>query len=294
MDNPNPVGVNTVPAIPPMAAVPNAAAVIDIPTAATEAPPPQPLLLPPLAVGLPTAAVTTTAATTAAATTTTPLHDPAKPPLPSISFDAIYSELHAYQTTNGSLTIPASHPALARITDILTGAGIEKIASRRWDDQLDNLRSYRARHGNCDVPPSHPTLGRWAGEQRAYYKERELGRTSPLTDDRYERLKGLSLAVNLWDKRLEELRAYKDEHGHTDVPLEYPRLGVWVLNQRDAYHFEREDFPQVRVDALDAIGFDWNRWGRNRLKTREDQWEAQFNKLLEYIKENGTKFRTYY
>lgn len=71
------------------------------------------------------------------------------------------------------------------------------------------------------------------------------------------------------------------------MPLEYPGLGVWVLNQRDAYHFDREEFPQGRVDALDALGFNWNRWGRNRLKIREDQWDAQFNKLLEYIKEHG-------
>ena len=137
------------------------------------------------------------------------------------------------------------------------------------------------------MPLSHPTLGKWVSEQREYYKLHEQQKPNPLTPSRFEQLRSLGLTVNRWEKRLEELRAYKAEHDHCDVPLEYPQLGFWVLNQRDTYHFEREDMPQDRIDALEALGFNWNRWGRNRLKIREDAWDVQFNKLVEFIKANG-------
>ncbi|KAL7540742.1 hypothetical protein ACHAXR_010356 [Thalassiosira sp. AJA248-18] len=211
-----------------------------------------------------------------------------KPLPPSISFDAIFSELQAWQQqNNGSLSIPTSHPALSRIADALTGEGIENIVDQRWDEQLAQLREYKSENGNCNVPFSHPTLGKWVSEQRKYFKLYELRMPNPLTPARFEQLKMLSLTVNLWEKRLEDLKLYKAQNGHCDVPLEYPKLGVWVLNQRDTYHFEGGKMPQDRVDALEAMGFNWNRWGRNRLKVREDAWDVQFNKLLEYIKEHG-------
>mmetsp|Transcript_11323 Transcript_11323/g.24134 ORF Transcript_11323/g.24134 Transcript_11323/m.24134 type:complete len:158 (+) Transcript_11323:574-1047(+) len=111
---------------------------------------------------------------------------------------------------------------------------------------------------------------------------------SPLTPERFEKLRDVGLTINKWEKRLEELRAYKLAHGHCDVPIDHPGLlGVWVLNQRDAYHFEREDMPQDRIEALEGLGFNWNRWGRNRLKGREDVWNEQFGLLVEFIKVNG-------
>lgn len=207
---------------------------------------------------------------------------------PEINFTGVYTELLSYHTqNNGSLAVPSSHPALSRIADALTSGGIENLLNQRWDEQLAQLRNYKARHGNCNVPPTHPTLGKWAADQREYYKLYESQKPSPLTPQRYEQLKNLGLTTNRWEKRLEELRTYKEEHGHTDVPMEHPKLGVWVFNQREAYEFERETMPQDRIDALDALGFNWNRWGRKRLKAREDAWDVQFNKLVDYMKEHG-------
>ena len=42
-----------------------------------------------------------------------------------------------------------------------------------------------------------------------------------------------------------------------------------------------------RIASLEELGFNWNRWGRNRLKIREDAWDAQFGTLLEFMKLHG-------
>ena len=207
----------------------------------------------------------------------------------SINFDTILSELQTYQEQNNNLAIPTSHPTLARITDALTYIGFEHIINQRWEAQYQKLKEYKLQHGHCNVPHSHPSLGSWVMNQRDCYKLYENNpQSSPLTQSRYEQLKSINLSgVNLWEKRLLELKAYKDEHGHTDVPIDYPKLGLWVLNQRDTYAFNKDEMGNDRIDALDKLGFNWNRWGRKRLKTREDAWDAQFNKLQEFIKANG-------
>ncbi|KAL7544608.1 hypothetical protein ACHAWF_007986 [Thalassiosira exigua] len=244
-----------------------------------------------------------------------PQEDPAAPPAEpapdrsqAIPLDDVFSELYAWHQqqqqpsalaeegegggakeggSSSRVSVPAYHPAMNRIADALTSAGVERVLDRRWEDQLAELRSYKAAHGTCDVPIEHAALGRWAAAQRAHYKLCERGRPSPLSDERYEKLKALGLTANRWERRLEELRAHREEHGHCDVPLEHPGLGVWVHNQRETYEFEREKMPKDRVDALDELGFNWNRWGRNRLKTREDAWDVQYKNLLAYIREHA-------
>ena len=48
-----------------------------------------------------------------------------------------------------------------------------------------------------------------------------------------------------WDESLDELRKFKAEHGHCDVPLSHATLGEWAATQRE------------RVQKLDEIGFEW-------------------------------------
>lgn len=45
--------------------------------------------------------------------------------------------------------------------------------------------------------------------------------------------------------------------------------------------------PPSRIAALDAINFDWNKWGHQRLQGRKDAWESMYNKLVEYVKKHG-------
>mmetsp|Transcript_16600 Transcript_16600/g.28517 ORF Transcript_16600/g.28517 Transcript_16600/m.28517 type:complete len:437 (+) Transcript_16600:563-1873(+) len=186
---------------------------------------------------------------------------------------------------------------MARIMDALTALGIDFLARQRWEDQFSSLQEYKKKHGACDVPANHPTLGKWVGTQREYYKLHEQRMPNPLafTANRFERLRDLGICRNRWDLRLEELKAFKDEHGHCDVPLDYPRLGIWASVQRHAYHYDRENMPQEKIDLLKTVGFKWELWGRGcnldpkrkRHKVYKDMWNERFNKLVEYIKVHG-------
>lgn len=220
---------------------------------------------------------------------------------PTINFESILKELHTWHSQNsGNLNIPTNHPIFHQITDVLTNSSMDRHMEQRYNDQLEALKLYKAQHGNCNVPLNHPTLGKWVRDQREYYKQYEQNELfpnnndhptrphNPLTKEKYEALRDIGIASNLWEKRLVELRQYKATHGHTDVPLDHPGLlGVWVLNQRDNYYFSKGNYPKERIDALEELGFNWNRWGRNRIKARKDAWDEQFNKLVEYIQEHG-------
>ena len=172
--------------------------------------------------------------------------------------------------------------------------GDGRVRRRTWDEWASELRSYRARHGNCNVHPGpsgrYAALSAWTSEMRVQYDLYERGLPccpQIMTTERYEILRDMGLTSNPWEARLDELRSYRATHGDTDVPIDYPGLGLWVSNQRDAYHYERETFPPDRVMKLESLGFNWNRWGRKRLKGREEAWDTQFAKLVEFMEVHG-------
>lgn len=69
-------------------------------------------------------------------------------------------------------------------------------------------------------------------------------RSAPLTQDRIDLLNGLNFTWTIrsrdnlgesWNQRFEELKHYKDDHGHCLVPSRHPpnpELGIWVGTQR--------------------------------------------------------------
>ena len=65
-----------------------------------------------------------------------------------------------------------------------------------------------------------------------------------------------------WRLRFEELKAYKQENGHCNVPQrsegklgKWVKLGMWVHNQRSLY--KADNLSKERIDALHEIGFVW-------------------------------------
>ena len=59
-------------------------------------------------------------------------------------------------------------------------------------------------------------------------------------------------------ERLAQLAAFKEEHGHCNVPQkskDVPGLGEWVLHLRREYRVKK--LKQERIDTLEAMGFQW-------------------------------------
>ena len=69
-----------------------------------------------------------------------------------------------------------------------------------------------------------------------------------------------------------ELEKYKQEYGHTRVPVKWPtdpKLGKWVSRMRQ----EKQKLDANRVKALNKLGFDW---GYRFAPKKSDQLELKY------------------
>ncbi|KAL9183736.1 hypothetical protein ACHAXT_004592 [Thalassiosira profunda] len=153
-----------------------------------------------------------------------------------------------------------------------------------WDNWLKELREYLAQHGDVDVPLKYrpnPALGAFVNRQRTEYRKLQQGLQTSLTEERMRDLGelGFKWAIRVsrtpWDTRLEELKQFKEQHGHCNVPSTYPKnqpLAYWVFKQRGQFRiYKKRNYPLApgerrqmchmtpeRIAKLDSVGFEWN------------------------------------
>ncbi|WP_298705576.1 DEAD/DEAH box helicase [uncultured Variovorax sp.] len=146
---------------------------------------------------------------------------------------------------------------------------------------LAQLEKFRQENGHCNVPQSPPSgLGRWVNRQRAMAKQpgypKELRACLDAMGFVWEAGTGVRS-----EQRLVELIAFKQEHGHCNVPGNYPGgLGEWASQQR--VKAKKPGYPEDRRARLDAIGFVWS-----FRATPRSIWEAWCGKLDEFRQEHG-------
>jgi hypothetical protein len=106
------------------------------------------------------------------------------------------------------------------------------------------------------------SLGRWVTTQRrAFYKD-DLG------EDRKELLDNIGFVWDLgneskdelWRAKYEELKAYRMEHGHTNVGAEVSQVDKnalyhWIRRQRVRQEAGR--LKPKREDMLEELGVEW-------------------------------------
>jgi len=96
---------------------------------------------------------------------------------------------------------------------------------------------------------------RWVDTQRQAYKKGKL------SEERINLLNGIGFEWERrvgWDKRFEQLKRYKKDHGDCNVPRKYkanPQLGEWVHEQRKLY--KNGKLSKERINLLKGIGFKW-------------------------------------
>jgi hypothetical protein len=84
-----------------------------------------------------------------------------------------------------------------------------------------------------------------------------------------------------WDLRFEELKAYRRQHGHCQVPScykEHPSLGYWVNYQRVLHRSGRLNAARTR--RLEQIGFDWVSRGRSVAFRDPTWWDKKWERML--------------
>lgn len=122
-----------------------------------------------------------------------------------------------------------------------------------------------------------------------------------LTDDRICRLQKLGFVWSLrddWQKHYDELKAYKAQNGHCNVPARYAenrRLGIWVSAQRqqhktmhqlsDALRARRSaPLTQERIGLLNQLGFTWTIRSRDTLG---ESWNLRLEELKDFKAKHG-------
>ena len=129
----------------------------------------------------------------------------------------------------------------------------------------------------------------------------DLGKNSSgrLTPDRIQRLEDIGFVWSVrddWNKHYEELKLFRKEHGHCNVPARHSnrRLGVWVSSQRQLYKLftgvsksKRRTNPltQERIDKLNALNFTWAI--RSSSDSLHDGWNRRMAELKDFKESYG-------
>jgi hypothetical protein len=198
--------------------------------------------------------------------------------------------------------------------DILNDLGFSWIlflaseANVEWDRHYEMLLSFRQDHGDCNVPRRGYDkdrllfLGEWVSMQRIYNENGTLrnDRKDRLDDigfswtlerlhddhwnEKYERLFVSRLDLK-WERRYEMLLAFRQEHLHCDVPLNYEKdksLGNWVHRQRKTHR--TVGLAKDRKELLDRVGFSFERTVED---INEALWGDQYEALKRFQQRNG-------
>lgn len=159
-------------------------------------------------------------------------------------------------------------------------SAFKKLGSQReiagaWTDRLQQLRRYHKKFAEAPIPRKGPLrpLALWCNTQRKQYKKMVQGKATTMTKDRVAALENLGFSWGDewgrmgWNDRLEELKQFIEEHGHSYFQPEgclYAAnkvLAKFANKMRDDYHLLHDGQPSamtpVRIRKLEEIGFSW-------------------------------------
>ena len=173
-----------------------------------------------------------------------------------------------------------------------------------WDEMYKALSAFCRKQGHCKVPANskkNPQLGRWVAMQR--YR-RKLGEVTAQQVEKLDKLGFVwSPTDRVWDGMFDRLLKFKKKQGNCDVPSQWARdlsLANWVANQR--HRNKMGTLAPERVKRLEAIGFSWAVYGRDKPRKAKASQEASretptakgsdaeerlYHVVSEYIQYNG-------
>lgn len=149
------------------------------------------------------------------------------------------------------------------------------IIGKLWQTRFNELVVFKNSVGHCDVPYKYvknPKLGRWVRTQRYQYILMRQGKRSPMNVERKKALENVGFRWQVqsvgnsasWMRRYEELKQFKLQKGHCEVPYKYrtnQSLANWVHTQRKQYMLMKRgkssSMTKDRIDRLEGIQFTW-------------------------------------
>jgi len=154
--------------------------------------------------------------------------------------------------------------------------------SQQWERRFLELLSYKQKHGHCNVPIDYREnmeLGRWVGTQRMQRHAMSPDRRRRLGEIGFVWKKFEMSPRHDWDYRFQELLAFREKHGHTNVPQRWPEnrtLAFWVSRQRAR---DKPKLTPAQLQRLNRIGFAWS--------VRECRWRERVAELKTFYDRFG-------
>ena len=184
----------------------------------------------------------------------------------------VYAEFLRIRNNRGSL----SGEYKKKYEDI----GMDWEITYQWMKGFWACQSYFEEHGNLDVPstyePEDPEHGVWLYDflkrcrlKKAHMYERQIMMLDSLGMD--------WTIIDPWEEMFEALVAFREKHGHCDVPGDDGQLGYWVAYQRK--HKPSDD----KVERLNGLGFEWD----GRKSRSRNAWREGTAHLIPYYEKYG-------
>ncbi|CAJ1959852.1 unnamed protein product [Cylindrotheca closterium] len=145
---------------------------------------------------------------------------------------------------------------------------LEGIQDKAWNKRVGQLADFYREYGVANLPiqKKYRELRDFVSQVRIQYRKKQLSK------ERIAQLDDLGFIWSFrrfvpWGTRLEELRAFRERHGHSRVPFRYkenPSFGLWAANMRARYsrYVKGKDstvapIAPEQIEALNEIGFVW-------------------------------------
>ncbi|RDC63410.1 helicase associated domain-containing protein [Adhaeribacter pallidiroseus] len=168
---------------------------------------------------------------------------------------------------------------------------IQTLYDSQWEQYYQELNNFYQTHGHCQVPGKYKQLTSWIENQRTAKKNHLL------SAEREQKLNELQfiwsfkeVKKNYWLEKYQQLVAFKKQHGHSFVPVNYKEnkaLGTWVATQRTLEVKGKLD--KAKKKKLSQIGFVWSSDTQRRLKSNYDsKWNLNLERLKIYQQVYGT------
>jgi len=147
------------------------------------------------------------------------------------------------------------------------------IYFEEFEKRCFDLEAFKEEFGHCNVPrryPKNTALANWCSNKRSAYKKIQQEGIKPscsLSRDRIDRLEKIGFQWQVCDgtfeKRCFELEAFKEEFGHCNVPVKYPKnlsFANWCHAMRYSYKQikkglkPRYSLSPAMIEGLETIG----------------------------------------
>ncbi len=144
-----------------------------------------------------------------------------------------------------------------------------------FDEYFDCLLDFKRKFGHCEVPTTFEdeNLKRWVRHMRDERKWYMAGKkTSRIDGEKIKRLDEIGFVweckrrnATTFDERIQALKAFKEEYGHTRVPCYYkddPSFGIWCSRMRGGLrsYLEGRGFKyylnEERIRIIQEIGIE--------------------------------------